>query len=143
MVGRTGWTGASANLRHVANARRRATGDWTAARSLRALAAALACAALAGCAGGVSSVYSGGFWVEPGKYDFIKCPDITQRLVSDSQREARLVSFMERANQDTAGPLINLMVYRTQLEQVRADIDQLQQTAREKRCNNLVPTPKQ
>jgi hypothetical protein len=118
------------------------TGEWAGARAIRALAAALACAALASCAGGIGNVYSGSFWVEPGKYEFIKCPDITQRLVGDSDRERRLVSLMERANQDAAGPIVNLMVYRTQLEQVRADIEQLQQTAREKHCDNLVPTPR-
>lgn len=142
MVGRTGWSGASANLRYASDASRPATGHRTGVRAIRALAAALACAALAGCAGGISSVYTSNVWVQPGKYEFLKCPDIQRRMIDSSERERKLVSLMERANQDTAGPLVNLMVYRAQLEQTRADLEQLQLTAREKRCDNLVPTPR-
>ncbi len=114
-------------------------------RALRgALAAALVCvcAALAGCAGGLDSVYTGSFWVEPGKYEFLKCPDLAQRSLADSTREAQLTSLMERANQDTAGPLVNVMVYQTQLQQVRADLELLQRTSREKGCPSIVPTAK-
>ena len=104
--------------------------------------AGLGCAALALGACSTGSMSVGSFWVEPGKYQFLKCPDLARISVADSAREKELVSLMERANQDAAGPIVNLMVYRTQLEQVRADIEQLQQTAREKHCDNLVPTPR-
>ena len=107
-----------------------------------ALAAALVCASLGGCAGGIDRVYSGSFWVEPGKYEFLKCPDLAQRSLDDSNREAKLMSLMERANQDTAGPLVNIMVYQSQLQQVRADLELLQQTSREKGCPSIVPTKK-
>ncbi len=109
-----------------------------------ALAAALVCvgAALGGCAGGLDSVYSRDFWVEPGKYEFLKCPDLAQRSLGDSKREAQLVSLMERANQDTAGPLVNVMVYQAQLQQVRADLELLQRTSREKGCPSIVPSAK-
>jgi hypothetical protein len=105
---------------------------------------AVGCAALAlgACSTGFDKVYTGGFWVEPGKYQFLKCKDITARFVAGSGREKELMSLMERANQDTAGPLVNLMVYRSDLEQVRADLALLQQTAHEKGCDNLVPTKK-
>jgi hypothetical protein len=102
--------------------------------------AGLGCATLtlAGC----SSVHTGSFWVQPGKYDFLKCPDLAQRSMSDSAREKELVSLMERADQDTAGPLVNAMVYSADLNQVRADLELLQQTMHEKGCSNLVPAPK-
>jgi hypothetical protein len=103
------------------------------------------CAALAlgACSsGGFDKVYTGGFWVQPGKYDFLKCPDLAKRSMEDSARERELVSLMDRANQEAAGPLVNLMVYRSDLEQVRADLALLQQTAREKGCDNLVQPPK-
>jgi hypothetical protein len=103
------------------------------------LAAVVLCATLGGCAGGMQSVYTGGFWVQPGKYDFLKCPDIAQRSVALSNTERNLVSLMERADQDAAGPLVNVMVYRSQLEQTRADIELLQQTSREKGCKSTVP----
>jgi hypothetical protein len=108
--------------------------------------AGIGCAALAlgACSTsssvGFDNVYTSGFWVEPGKYDFLKCPDLASRLISDSNREKQLLSLMARADQEAAGPLINLTVYRADLEQVRADMALLQRTAREKGCDNLVGT---
>ena len=100
-------------------------------------ATARVCAALGGCTGGFQSTYNSGFWVQPGKYEFLKCPDLARRSVDLSDAEKKLVSQMERANQDVAGPLINLAVYRAQLEQIRANIELVQRTAREKGCKNL------
>jgi hypothetical protein len=95
--------------------------------------------ALAGCAGGLDKVYSGNVWVQPGKYEFLKCPDLAQRSMVGSAREKQLVSLMERANQETAGPLVNAMVYSADLHQIRADLELLAQTAREKGCDSIVP----
>jgi hypothetical protein len=100
----------------------------------------VAALALAGCSSTLDRVYTGSFWAQPGKYDFLKCPDLAQRSLSQSTREKELVSLMERASQDAAGPLVNAMVYSADLHQVRADLDVLQQTAREKGCTSLVPT---
>jgi hypothetical protein len=104
--------------------------------------ALLLCAALGGCAGGMQSVYTTDFWVEPGKYEFLKCPDLANTSVALSQNEQKLMSQMERAKQDVAGPLINVAVYQTQLEQTRASLDLVQRTAREKGCNSIVPAAK-
>ena len=102
------------------------------------------CAALAlgGCASAtVDKVYTGGFWVQPGKYEFLKCPDLGRTSVTLSAREQELMSLMARADQDPAGPFINLMVYRSDLEQVRADLAEVQKTEREKNCENLIAGP--
>jgi hypothetical protein len=100
--------------------------------------------ALAGCSTGfgIDQVYTGSLWVQPGKYDFLKCPELAQRSIGASNREKELRSLMERASQDTGGSLVNAMVYSADLQQVRADLDQLQQTARQKGCDNLVPNKK-
>jgi len=103
--------------------------------------AALLCVALGGCAGGIGSVYTPGFWVQPGKYEFLKCPELGRRSIETSDRERRLVSLMERANQDVAGPLINVGVYQVQLEQTRADLEELQRTSHEKGCQSIAPIP--
>jgi len=113
------------------------------ARALRAVVmACLAGTVLASCAGGFDKVYTGNVWVQPGKYEFLKCSDIAQRSMAGSAREKQLVSLMERANQETAGPLVNAMVYSADLHQVRADLDLLQQTAREKGCDSIATSPK-
>jgi hypothetical protein len=99
--------------------------------------------ALGACSSiGLDQVYTGGFWVEPGKYQFLKCKDLAERSMGDSAREKELMSLMERANQEAVGPVVNFMVYQSDLEQVRADMALIQQTAREKGCDNLVPTKK-
>ena len=104
--------------------------------------AVLLCAALGGCAGGMQSIYTNDFWVQPGKYDFLKCPDLATQSVGLSQNEQRLMSLMERAKQDAAGSIINVAVYQAQLDQTRASLEAVQRTAREKGCDNMVPTPK-
>jgi hypothetical protein len=138
------------HLSHICNAHRRRARIRSGApatprrhaRALRGvLAAALLCATLGGCAGGIESVYSSGFWAQPGKYDFIKCPEIARRMAGDSAAESNLSNLMSRADQDPAGPVINLMVYRSQLEQIRADKRVLEQTSREKGCKAPSPTP--
>lgn len=106
------------------------------------MSAGCAALALAGCAHGLEDVYSTDFWVEPGKYDFLKCPDLARRSLSASAHEKELVSLMERANQSAAGPVVNLMVYDADLKQTRAQLALLERTAREKGCNNLVPDAK-
>jgi hypothetical protein len=111
-------------------------------RKFSLLSVGCAALALGACAGGFDKAYTGGMWVEPGKFQFLKCPDLATRYVSDSTREKELMSLMERANQDAAGPLVSLMVYRSDLEQVRAELALLQETAREKKCDNLVPNKK-
>jgi hypothetical protein len=104
--------------------------------------AGMGCAALAlgacSTSTGFDRFYTSDLWVQPGKYDFLKCPDLASRWMSDSNQEKQLLSLMERANQEAVGPLINLTVYRADLEQLRADMVLLQRTSREKGCDNLV-----
>jgi hypothetical protein len=81
---------------------------------------------------------SGSLYVSPGKYDFLKCPDLAKRSMEASAREKELTSLMDRANQDTAGPLVNALIYSTDLNTVRAELALLRKTAAEKNCDNLV-----
>ena len=106
--------------------------------------ASMGCAALAlaGCSSGFDSIHTGNFFVQPGKYQFLKCPDLAQRSVAGSNREKELVGLMERANQGAAGPVVNAMVYSADLRQVRADLEEVHATMREKGCDSLVPTVK-
>ena len=46
---------------------------------------------------------------------------------------------MERANQDTAGPVINVLVYSTDLAQARADQKNARMAARQQNCENIPP----
>jgi hypothetical protein len=91
-----------------------------------------------GCSFSLDS--AGDMFSAPGKYDYLKCPDITSRTQSALAREKELVGLMQRANQDTAGPVVNAFVYQDELNAVRADILMLHKTADDKRCNTQATT---
>jgi hypothetical protein len=95
-------------------------------------------AGLCGCAANVEVADT--LFVQPGKYNFLRCQDIAQRSTDLATRERELSSLMERASQSAAGPVVNAMVYAADLEQVRADQRLLARTAREKNCN--APSPR-
>jgi hypothetical protein len=91
---------------------------------------------LAGCAATLDDI--GGLYVAPGKFDLLKCPDLGKRSIAASTREKQLISLMDRANQDAAGPVVNALVYSNELNTVRAELALLRKTAAEKHCDNLV-----
>jgi hypothetical protein len=99
--------------------------------------ALLLLSAVAGCATNVDVADT--LFIQPGKYDFLRCQDLAPRAAGRAVRERELLSLMERANQDAAGPVINAMVYAADLEQVRAEQRLLQKTMREKNCDPPAP----
>ena len=88
------------------------------------------------------SLDTGNFYIQPGKFQFLKCPDLTQRFVAASAREKEIVALMERAGNDAVGTLIGTTTYAVDLKQTRAESQLLQQTMQEKGCSNTVPSPK-
>jgi hypothetical protein len=99
-------------------------------------------AALAGCAALDDKIGTGNFYIQPGKFQFLKCPDLAQRYVAASAREKEIMALMDRAGQDMAGTLIGATTYGIDLKQVRAESELLQRTMREKGCTNTVPSTK-
>jgi hypothetical protein len=93
--------------------------------------------AVAGCANNVQMADT--LFVQPGKYNFLRCQDIANRQAGFAARERELIGLMERANQSAAGPVINIMVYEADLEQARADQRLLARTAQEKNCSQPAP----
>lgn len=78
-------------------------------------------------------------YATPGRFDSVKCPDIVGRINAAETREKELTQLMERANQDTAGPVINVLVYSTDLAQARADQKNARMAARQQNCENIPP----
>jgi hypothetical protein len=91
---------------------------------------------LGGCA---ANLDLGILYAAPGKYDYLRCEDLAPRLANSVAREKQLVELMNRANQDVAGPVVNLVTYSTDLAQVRADQKNLRQAAVDKKCGNIEP----
>jgi len=107
--------------------------------SIKHRGALLLAGLLAACSSTMEDM--GSVYVAPGKYDLLKCPDIAKRSMEAAKREQQLVSLMDRANQDPAGPVVNTLVYSSDLASVRAELALLHKTAVEKKCDNLVTEP--
>ena len=99
---------------------------------LLAVLAVVAAAVLGGCAA-VESVASDPF-VAPGRFQYLRCPDIAARLVSNQAKERELSALVDRA-----GPgAVTAMVYQPELLTVQSELRQLRQTAVDKKCSDEV-----
>ena len=96
----------------------------------------LLAATLGGCAGVMETV--GDPYVAPGKFRFLRCPDIATRLDTAEARHKELLALMERSGVGA----VNTFVYGPDLNNVEAELRALQQTAAEKNCPaNITKTP--
>ena len=96
-------------------------------------AAMLLAAALGGCAGGFGDPY-----IAPGKFHFLRCPDIAARQDTADARHKELLALMERSGVG----VVNTFVYGPDLNNVEAELRALQQTAAEKNCPaNIAKAP--
>jgi hypothetical protein len=100
---------------------------------MRGVGLAILCVALGGCSIALDD-NSGVFAAAPGKYAYLDCRGIAERTKATVTRENEITGLMERANRDAVGPLVNVMVYRDELNTVRADHQALQKASDEKRC---------
>ncbi|MGZ3409765.1 MAG: hypothetical protein ACXWJ6_03525 [Xanthobacteraceae bacterium] len=100
---------------------------------MRCVGLSLLCLALGACSIALDD-NSGVFASAPGKYDYLDCRGLSLRAKSAATREAELNDLMERAKRDAFGPVVNTLVYRDELNTVRADRLALQKTSDEKRC---------
>jgi hypothetical protein len=99
-------------------------------RSVAVLGLALACC---GCSIALDEG-NGVFASAPGKYNYLDCRGIQLRADTASKREAELGELMQRASRDAVGPVVGNLVYRDELNMVRADKMALQKAMDEKRC---------
>ncbi len=93
-------------------------------------------AALPAVLGGCSSMSNslGDPFVQPGKYQYLRCEDIRKRLVTSESKAAELRGLMARADSS----VVNTIIYQPELQEAEADVRQLRQTAGEKRCSDDV-----
>jgi hypothetical protein len=98
---------------------------------------------LAASLGGCTSVqsYLGDPYVEPAKFQYLRCKDIGARILEAENRRVQLQALMDRAANGTGGSAVNLLVYRPEFEQVDAQLRLLRQTAGEKRCSSETTNP--
>jgi len=100
---------------------------------LAPVAAILAFIACGGCSIALDE-NSGVYAAQPGKYDFLDCPALLKLSKSHEAREAEISGLMQRASQEPSGTVVNALVYRDQLNLIRAEKQLARKTADEKRC---------
>ena len=73
-------------------------------------------------------------YAAPGKYDFLDCPSITERIKTTSARERQLNELMTRASEASGGFVINAIAYQDDLNTARANLRELRKAAEAKHC---------
>jgi hypothetical protein len=94
----------------------------------------LLAAALGGCAGLTATM--GDPNVAPGKFSFLRCPDLATRLETTEARHRELLALMERSGSGVSGGAVNMFVYGPDMDWVEAELKALKQTAAEKDCSD-------
>ena len=73
-------------------------------------------------------------YAAPGKYDFLDCPSITERIKIASARERQLNELMTRASEASGGFVVNAIAYQDDLNTARANLRELRKAADAKHC---------
>ena len=68
-------------------------------------------ALLAGCASEISNPLMGGFFVDPGKYEFYSCEQIATNRKAVEAREQQLKLLMDKAEKGAGGAVVNVIAY--------------------------------
>ena len=97
-------------------------------------AAVLLVLVLAGCTTVMDTV--GDPFVQPGKYDFLRCQEIAQYLAGMEARSKELHELMDKANTGFGGSAVSMFVYAPDLREVDAALSLLHKTSGEKRCDD-------
>jgi hypothetical protein len=103
-------------------------------RRMSRLAALPLLAMLAAC-GSPTEKLGTNAWVTPGKYQFHNCLQAKQTDTGFASRQRELEELMNRSEKGAGGALVNLMVYRTEYQQVLGEREQLAAQMQEKRCS--------
>jgi hypothetical protein len=94
--------------------------------------AALLAASLGGCSTSLNLI--GDPFLQPAKFQFLRCEDIAKRLVAAQAREQELRGLMDRASAGTGGSAVNVLVYQPDYQPVQSELRQLHEAAAEKQC---------
>jgi hypothetical protein len=96
--------------------------------------AVLLAATLGGCAGLTATV--GDPYIAPGKFSFLRCPDLAGRLQTAEARHRELRALMERSSAGVGGSAVNMFVYQPDMDGVEAELKALKATVAEKNCSD-------
>lgn len=89
---------------------------------------------LAGCSTVMDTV--GDPFVQPGKFNFLRCQELAQQIASFEARSKELHELMDKADAGVGGSAVNMFVYGPDRREVDAALRLLHKTAAEKRCDD-------
>jgi hypothetical protein len=98
----------------------------------RMLAAALTALTLAACAG--NDDMTARMLVAPGKYVLFNCTQLAQQADVNMKRQHELEGLMAQAGVGSAGQMVSAVAYRPEYLQLRGEMEDLRQTAADKKC---------
>jgi hypothetical protein len=78
-------------------------------------------------------------YAEPGRYDFLDCTSIAERIAKASDRERQLAQLMTRASEAADGAIVNAIAYQDEYNTARANLRSLRKAAEMKKCPPLGP----
>jgi hypothetical protein len=113
--------------------RRARLGGYAIPAAIRAAAALVLAAGLAGC-GTVSEGASGSAFTSPGKYNMYTCQDIERNFLTLRARQVELEQLMARASQAVGGELVNTIAYRGEYAERTGELNELARAKADKQC---------
>ena len=91
-------------------------------------------ALLAACASEISNPLMGGFFADPGKYEYYSCEQLVPQRAYHEKREQELKLLMDKARQSTGGAAISLVAYQAEYTATQGELNVIDATARDKKC---------
>jgi hypothetical protein len=91
-------------------------------------------ALLAACASELQNPLMGGFFADPGKYEFYSCEQLLPQRAYHESREQKLKLLMDKARQSTGGAAISLVAYQAEYTATQEELKVIDATARLKKC---------
>lgn len=98
-----------------------------------ALAVSLVALTLTACAGGNDDA-AARFLVAPGKYTLFNCAQLAEQGTKNIKRQHELEGLMARAGAGSGGQMVSAVAYRPEYLQLRGEMEDLRQTAVDKKC---------
>jgi len=92
-------------------------------------------ALLAACASELQNPLMGGFFADPGKYEFYSCEQLLPQRTFYQNREQQLKLLMDKARQGTGGAAISVVAYQGEYTATQDELKVIDATARLKKCS--------
>jgi curli biogenesis system outer membrane secretion channel CsgG len=93
-------------------------------------------ALLAACASEISNPLTGGFFADPGLYEFHSCEQIAAIRTGLKARQQELTQLIERAEKGTGGVFVSAIAYKGDYRAVQEQLQVIDATARDKKCKS-------